>query len=168
MRKAILFLFVLMLIFCSLTSVGAFQNEPDGFRGLKWGNPPTEDMKVVGKNEDEDTKYYTRFADKKGIGDAKFYLLRYGFYKNRFYDVMGFLRNKDDYDILKTICEEKFGEPTEEGYCRLNWHGEKAAVALYYDIIEESGYFAIIGWQIFLEKYKADEQKELEKTEEDF
>ncbi len=35
-------LLVIVLVFL-ITGIGfAFQNEPDGFRGLKWGDAPTE------------------------------------------------------------------------------------------------------------------------------
>ena len=39
------------LIIALVLSTGAiaFQNEPDGFRGLKWGDPPEKDMKLIGE-----------------------------------------------------------------------------------------------------------------------
>ena len=41
-----------VLIIVLVLSVGAFafQNEPDGFRGLKWGDPPTKEMTLFFKN----------------------------------------------------------------------------------------------------------------------
>lgn len=69
------------LIIVLVVSLGAFafQNEPDGFRGLKWGDSPTEDM--VFKFEDSQLSHaYTRPTDKLSIGDAKFTYIDYSFY----------------------------------------------------------------------------------------
>jgi len=40
---------VVVLIFLITGITFAFQNEPDGFRGLKWGDAPTEDMTFLGE-----------------------------------------------------------------------------------------------------------------------
>jgi hypothetical protein len=48
MKKISLSLLVVLLFIFALASIAqAFQNEPDGFRGLKWGDPPTEDMTFI-------------------------------------------------------------------------------------------------------------------------
>lgn len=46
-RTPIWFLTVTVLIFSFADIALAFQNEPDDFRGLKWEDPPTEDMVCV-------------------------------------------------------------------------------------------------------------------------
>jgi len=52
MRSLLWFLIATILVF-SLVDVGlTFQNEPEGFRGLKWGDPPTEDMEFL-REEDQ-------------------------------------------------------------------------------------------------------------------
>lgn len=47
-KKKGLFLVLVLVLTLSLGAF-AFQNEPEGFRGLKWGDPPGEDMELVGK-----------------------------------------------------------------------------------------------------------------------
>ncbi len=42
MKKVIMVAMVLVLMITGASF--AFQNEPEGFRGLKWGDAPTEDM----------------------------------------------------------------------------------------------------------------------------
>ncbi len=46
MRKTTLVLLVVLILALSVAAF-AFQNEPEGFRGLKWGDPPGEDMKFL-------------------------------------------------------------------------------------------------------------------------
>ncbi len=159
---------VILVVLLVLGTVAiAFQNEPDGFRGLKWGDPPTEDMVYIDTNNN--IKSYTRPGDKLGIGNAEFYILEYDFYEGRFIGIFALFINKDNYDILQTICEEKFGKPTERDYYELHWWGgEISLIHLEYDPIEENGCFIIESYQICLEKYKADKQKELEEAKEDF
>ena len=56
-----------------------FQNEPDGFRGLKWGDPPTEDMVYIAIMEGGLT-FYKLPNEKLHIGDAWFYKISYSFF----------------------------------------------------------------------------------------
>jgi len=149
-KKIILAVIMVFLI----VGIGfAFQNEPEGFRELKWGDPPTEDMKVDGVSKG--ANIYRRIGDKMSIGNAKFYLLEYSFYKNQFMEIRGEFISNNNYNVLKTIFEENFGEPTEEKYYKLWWWGEKAVILLHYDTTMEFGYFVITGLQIWLEKNEA-------------
>ena len=68
MKKVILLSVILILI---ITVIGfAFPNEPDGFRGLKWGDEPTEDMFFCGQNIYTGNSYI-KIDDKLNIGSAK-------------------------------------------------------------------------------------------------
>ena len=92
-------------------SVGAFafQNEPEGFRGLLWGDPPGKDMKTVGFGRDFDIRTYERRDDKMQIGASRLKSIHYLFYEDRFMaveikpDFMG-------YDALKDVVIVKCGE----------------------------------------------------------
>ena len=164
MRKRVILAVILIFL---ISGVGfAFQNEPDGFRELKWGDPPAEDM--VYWHEYKGTMTYKRPTDKMGIGSAKFYSLGYSFYGQQFYQIMALFENEDNYNVLKTICEERFGEPTAEKYYDLCWWGEKATIFLDYDSFEEKGGLSFYGREIMDKKIEADKQKELEEAEEDF
>lgn len=143
-----------------------FQNEPDGFRGLKWGDAPTEDMTFIGKLDVVGSDFYTKIGDKKDIGTAKFFALGYAFYNDRFMQAMGFFRDKDNYNTLETICREKYGEPTEEGYYKLTWYGSETIILLIYD--KDGGSLIFGSIKITKEKDEVLLQKEIEKTEEDF
>lgn len=128
-RKILLAIVLIFLI----TGIGfAFQNEPDGFRGLKWGDAPTEDM--VFYEDWGDSDLYLRPTDKMEIWNVKFHKIGYFFYeKKQFMEVSGFIRSKEYYDILEIFCREKYGKPTEEKYGKsipeiyydLEWWGKK-------------------------------------------
>lgn len=86
MKNNVSILLIVLLILTIFTSIlfaeeikSTFQNEPDGFRELKWGDAPTEDMTFVGKLDVVGSDFYTRIGDKEGIGTAKFFALGYVF-----------------------------------------------------------------------------------------
>ena len=67
MKKIILLSILLIFL---ITGTGfAFPNEPDGFRGLKWGDKPTEDMILIGTLPVEGN-IYRRDNDKLYIGST--------------------------------------------------------------------------------------------------
>lgn len=100
----------------------AFQNEPGGFRGLKWGDAPTEDMvflhQVVENRYFDNGNYYYKglLVEKLHIGSAKINHISYIFnlYSNQFYKVNLFFNGGTNFEILKIICEGKYGKPTHE------------------------------------------------------
>lgn len=141
MRKASLCLVIVAFLTLSVGAFG-FQNKPDGFRGLKWRDPPTEDMEFV--FEVNIRKEYIRPGDKMSLGEVELGTILYGFV-----EVDGELKfciaslrfvNESRFTILKTICEERFGPPTSEESYRLSWFdGGEVAILLSYDFTEKSG-----------------------------
>jgi hypothetical protein len=59
----------------------AYLDFKNGFRDLKFGDPPTENMVIV--EDAGESKYYRRTGDDLTIGGARLSSLDYGFYKNR-------------------------------------------------------------------------------------
>lgn len=168
MKKNILLLTLIILTFLLVGTGSTFQNEPDGFRDLKWGDPPTEDM--IYFTTAMGTKVYTLPNDKMYIGNARFYAITYIFYgkPERLMAVTLLFSKENNFDLLKTICRGRFGEETEEGFYNSTWMGLKTAIYLSYDIIEEKGDFSLISIQILAEKTRIDKQKEIEKSKEDW
>lgn len=121
---------VVAILVMGLVSLGmafAFQNEPEGFRGLKWGDPPGEDM-VYHSNLD----WYTKKNDELKIGGAKFKNIYYTFHKEKF---MRVLINTDNYRPLKDVVDLKFGDPTNYkdfglGFSTYEWSGDIATIKL--------------------------------------
>ena len=166
-------LLVIVLVFL-ITGIGfAFPNEPEGFRGLKWGDPPTEDMVYLG-DISYAQKIYHRKGDKLCIGSATLNEIRYkfNFYSNQFHEVFANFTSEIDYKILKIIFEGRYGKPThireeKDSYFQ-QWVGDKAEIRLYYDFKEYYGWFWIASMKIHPETPEDNKQKEVEKAEEDF
>ena len=91
MKKNLSILLLSSILILLITGIGfAFQNEPDGFRGLKWGDAPTEDMKFLGQIIYEGNLYH-REGDKLNIGSAKLDNISYWF---NLYSNLNLLRSK--------------------------------------------------------------------------
>mgnify|MGYP001128905031 CR=1 FL=1 len=177
-RKILLAILLISLI----TGIGfAFQNEPDGFRGLKWGDAPTEDMyfsyQVAYKDDylqDINGNYYDKIGDNPYIGNVKLYSIDYIFNlcNNQLYRVQANFYDEIDYNILKIIFKDKFGKPTKEEKYFLYWGGEKVHIHI---LFKSTGYgkgygsFQITSEEFYIKNVpEINEQKELEKAKEDF
>jgi len=154
----------------------AFQNEPDGFRGLKWEDPPTEDMVCVDIMEGERTLYKLP-NEKLHIGNAWFYKIVYSFFGSpeRFMRVDLYFYGERNYKLLESICQGKFGEETTKGFHEHAWISPETTVVLVYDVADDKGSLSLGDWTIFSEyteaKKTAEEakkEKQAEETEEDW
>jgi len=154
---------VLVLVLALSVGAFAFQNEPEGFRGLKWGDPPTEDMKFL--LDSDDMKAYTLPDDKMYLGDVTLYRIAYMFYEGRFTSVGIYYNGEDNYNLLETICKERYGEQEiDEGFYEMRWDSQKSFVILAYDYVDEDGYLAIGSTPLTIEKMEAQKKKEAEKA----
>jgi len=186
MRKNISILLLTSILIFLIVGMGfAYQNEPDGFRGLKWGDAPTEDMKfflqMVSGNTDRGNIYHKR-DEKKFIGNVKFWSIEYTFNlrSNQLYKVeaacneLNDVKLNRDYNILKMIFEERYGEPTRKLEHWLCWEGDKTNIYIYYNSGKENSYYQ--SCRLIFESVKIpqedlpeiNEQEEIEKAKEDF
>jgi len=124
------------IIFLTVCIVGfAFPNEPDGFRGLKWGDAPTEDMYFVYEIISEymdNAKIYAKYRENNNIGSAKLISLEYCFNlrSNQFYKVTANFSKDKYFEVLEIIFKDRFGEPTKKEKDFLLWNSEKTRVYL--------------------------------------
>lgn len=158
-------MFILSLIFILFPSlICAFQNEPDSFRGIKWGNNISEspDMGIV--EDGGDSKYYIKKNDKMKIGDAELERVVYGFYKGRFYFVLIEFKGLVNYLSIKETFQQLYGE----GY-RPNrfmeeyvWFGSTVDISLEYKEILKKG-TAIYFFKPIIDEKKADMKEKAKK-----
>lgn len=175
-RTPLWFLTVAILGF-SLAHIGlTFQNEPDGFRHFKWGDPPTEDMVYIAIMEGG-LKFYKLPNEKLHIGDAWFYKIIYSFFgsSERFMRVDLYFYGERNYKLLESICQGRFGKETTKGFHELAWISQETTVILAYDVVDDKGSLSLGDWTIFSEytdaKKRAEEaekKKQAEETEEDW
>lgn len=173
MRRKVLVVALIVSVLFSGGAAFAFQNEPDGFRGLKWGDPPGPKMELV-KERDEWTRIYRNPGDKLELGDARFYMIEYEFYTpsnatvRRLMSVGLYFKDKENFDILETICKVKFGEPIMEKYRQLAWASLSSTVALTCYGIDEDGFLLLGSTPIFEQYTQEKEKKQAEEAEKDW
>ncbi len=160
MRKVVMTAIAFFLLLLT-TGAMAFQNEPEGFRGLKWGDPPTEDMAlwdvVVGLD------LYILPGEKLSLGEAELVLITYCFYEDRFMEVNLHFLELDNYALLKEICRTKFGKELEQSASDLYWVSSQSEVSMDYLSVKNYGVLTLASFPIFTEyidAMKAAEAKE--------
>ena len=182
MKKVSLFLIVILFFMFALASITwAFQNEPNGFRGVKWGDAPGKDMVFWGKLSKsitvafiyphlfpfvgDDVILYKRENDKLQIGGAKLEYIYYLFYKDQFMGVQ--IGTEKDYQSLKDVVKLKFGHykkrdsfwntAGKQGY-KYEWSGDIATIILYNEFkdYEDEATLVIYSTKIYNRK-KADD-----------
>lgn len=163
MKKGLVLAVFLILVLTA--GAFAFQNEPEGFRGLKWGDSPTEDMQQVGQLEGA----YFRLTDKMFLGDVELYLIGYRFYQQRFMSVALYFNGEDNYDLLEMICKERYGTSAlTRGFYKLKWIGQASFVMLQYDFADEKGFLAISSTPLAFEQLEAQNKQQAEKAKGDW
>ena len=166
MRKVIVVMVFVFLLISGGASF-AFQNEPDGFRGLKWGDPPTEDMKYF--DTIEGNKSYVLFEEKNSFGDVELEQIFYVFYGDpgRFVSVMLSFKGKLTFERLEAFCRQEYGEENAEGFDGSSyWEGEDAIVGFDYDPEQEEGSLIAFSVSILTEMMTTEMDKEFAEFEE--
>ena len=124
----------------------SFQNEPDGFRGIKWG----DDIKSVKKRfiqkevqggflaDDKDIRVYITTNDNKMLGSANLKDIHYYFWKDKFICVEIVTNGLSNFASLKAFCFEKYGSNIEESdrmnknFNAYTWKGDVAGISLFH------------------------------------
>jgi hypothetical protein len=138
-------------------------NEPDNFRGIKWGADIRDlpEMKLI--EDDGNSKFYHRKNDKMKIGEADINEITYGFYKKRlyaitvrFYDIISFGRLK------KTLVQQYRLYYQSNPYIeRYTWYGHNITVVLEYSNITKKG--SLFYWYKPIADEKERDEKEAAK-----
>lgn len=105
----------LLSILLSATLTLAFQNEPDGFRGMGWGTDIAlvKNMQLIKTNPAE-AKLYIKSDDSLTIGGATLESIIYGFNpEGKFESVTISLKDYKNFLALKLDCFKKYGDVEE-------------------------------------------------------
>ena len=86
-------------------SVSASANQPDSFRGHKWGSDISEFPRTQLVASDGESKWYRIIGDKLSIGDAPLSSLSYGFYNNKLYTVAIYFSGGAYHKIKETLFQ---------------------------------------------------------------
>lgn len=148
-----------------------FQNEPDGFRGIKWGEDISDRDDMAPRSAGADkTVSFTRKGDEAFLGGVMLDVLTYEYWDGKFSGVFMLFRDADRFLKMKGICFEKYGKVKRrarypESYV---WEGKKAVVYLEYDSIRNSGSMSISSVRFLEEKRSFDKAKAKEGAEKGF
>jgi hypothetical protein len=113
MKKLLIFLIILPTVIFSINSF-AYQNEPDGFRGIKWGTK-IETLKDMTKQlQQGDEIQYTRISDKLQIGNAEVDDIVYVFWKDKFISVMIMTKGFSNWSALKEEAFKQFCKGSQD------------------------------------------------------
>jgi len=135
---------IVIMVISFLFSVYSFsyQNEPDGFRGIKWGSDikSLRGMKLV-EDHHKDAKYYIRKSDKLKIGEAPLKSIAYGFNKDRFYFVYIRFNSTTNFSSIKETLFEQYGAGVQNNKSKEEyvWLGGNVNISLQYDEISQRG-----------------------------
>ena len=93
-----------------------FQNEPDNFRGIKWGTNLSDlpDMRLQITKTGGNLKMYLRRGDKMKIGDAELTVIIYVFYKDRFVSVMISFESASNFEAIKKTLFSVYGKGRQD------------------------------------------------------
>ena len=133
MKKLLL---ILLMCFALPNMAGAMKNEPDGFRGIKFGSHfdlVKNEMKLYVDAGDLPQRFYHRKNDKLVMNNAVIEFIDYGYYKNQFYDVGIGLWGLENCQKFFASIKNSYGNPdstekTKEGGQRFKWSGKNVRI----------------------------------------
>ncbi len=141
-KKKLGSLFFILIVSVAVAIPGfAFQNEPDGFRGIKWGTDISESPDFVADKGVGDLKWYRRKSDKLKIGDADVEYIAYGVYKKEFLSVLIGYKGFQNFTELKTIFFYQYGEgrKLDQFLEQYWWLGSNVSIKFEYGEVSQNG-----------------------------
>jgi hypothetical protein len=124
-----------------LVPAGAYQNEPKGFGGMKWGESVLGLSELVLVLDGGALKAYVRKGDDMVLGGAQLDRLHYIFYRDRFYCVHMEFSGPESFGTLRDVLVDWYGPGEEKKASGLHvyWVGETTSVTLNYNAAEQKG-----------------------------
>lgn len=115
--KKIVFALLLILVFSPVAGANKpIKNSPDGFRGIKWGDPLSALGKTDGHVYEEPVfgfKLYSRVDEDLSFGSAQLSSVSYAFWKGQFINVGLHCKTPSDFPAMKAAAIERFGKPVK-------------------------------------------------------
>jgi len=153
-RSSLICGILVTFLFTFQNKVIAFQNEPDGFKGIKWGTKVEVIDGLSFFEKGENVTFYRRLSEKKKIDTIALSDLLYGFTNDRFSDVFLIIAPKadkvkerlqasDNFESLKDILFQKHGTPKNkhladplkgERFDNYKWIGSNVCISLNFDL----------------------------------
>lgn len=172
-KRLVVFVPIICLIFVASAIAWNFKNEPDGFRGIKWGDDISTLKEMIYVKTDPSyggVKLYSKKGDSLEIGNAKLKFVYYDFWQNKFCGVRISFKGTVNWINLKDIMFEKFGDGAKpnrfmESYL---WDGDRSRISLEYKKIQDMGMLWIYSAEISKQQEEFSNQKAKEGAEKGF
>lgn len=148
----------------------AFENEPEGFRGIKWGTPISSNKSEMTLIErDAKLSVYLRKGDKLRIGEAKLTSLSYGYYKEHFFMAAMTTQGASNKTELLRAFKAQFGEGDRpnELLDKYVWAGATTSIIIECNPITDACQVWIASISI-VKQMEADNEEAAKKSGKDF
>lgn len=116
-----------------------YKNEPEGFRGIKWGTliSSVGNLKII--KSEGNYKECIKVDDVLQIKKAKLEKILYSFYKDRLESISIEVKGKENFENLKEATFEMFGEGVKKNEEEWIWEGNITSIVLKYNPTKELG-----------------------------
>jgi hypothetical protein len=139
--KIVLPVMLVALVVIGYVFLSGAKNEPADFSGIRWGSNIRDlaGMKLLAG--EGDLKFCEKENDRTKIGDADVDKIIYGFYKDRFYNVMIYYRSPLNFAKIRETLSREFGKPFQPNASekKFFWSGEHVNLLLNFDDAANSG-----------------------------
>lgn len=138
MKKLATLIFVVMVfILSSSNALANYPNEPDGFRGIKWGTDITDVKATMRLHETEtgisaELVSYERVSDTLVIGNAQISSIRYTFWRGKFSHPVIKTTGYTNWLEVKRALESTFGLAKQSNNYYF-WLGDSTSILTQYD-----------------------------------
>jgi hypothetical protein len=160
MKKVIVLVFGLICLWGSNAfSSDSLKNEPTGFRSKDWGSDFKKFSGMKLREDDGDTRWYSKKRDNLKIGEADLNGIIYGFYKDAFFYVLIDFNKLENFTRIKDTLTQLYGDGYQDNKYleQYGWFGSNVYIVLKYSQTEDSGTL-VYQYQPIMEKKKADEK----------
>ncbi|MCK4244574.1 MAG: hypothetical protein KAX20_03005 [Candidatus Omnitrophica bacterium] len=173
MKKILLIGLAGILLLSNFCFAKGFQNEPDGFRGIKWGTDIStlKDMEYFWTDPSYGgIKIYIRKSEDLHIGEAKLKRIGYGFWRGKFCDVWVITKSSVNWVGLRDAVFEKFGRGYQDNEFieYYVWGGKITLMSLEYNEVSKEGKLHILSKEIYKQQKAYQKQKAKEGAETGF
>ena len=140
--KRFIIVVIFLTLLCIPISAFSFKNEPDGFRGIKWGTHISKIENMVFGFTWEGKKLYTRKGEENKIGDADIEGISYEFYNDKLSGLSIIIKGYSNFYKIREALFHAYGTVKhEKGYSKnsgtfvdiYKWVGKKVTIELEYE-----------------------------------
>lgn len=151
MKKLVTLIFVIMVfILPSSNALASYPNEPDGFRGIKWGTDITDlkdKMRLTETGVSTELVSYERVNDTLVIGTAQVSSIRYTFWLGKFSHTVIKTTGYTNWLEVKKALESTFGLAKQSNNYYY-WLGDSTSILTQYDKISNEGKISFFSGKI--------------------